>query len=42
LCEVAPDHVHPTLGEKVLVLLDRLADPSRVVRLGRSALPEPR
>jgi len=42
LCEVAPDHVHPTLGEKALVLLDRLADPSRVVRLERFAHLEPR
>ena len=42
LCEIAPDHVHPTLGEKALVLLDRLTDPSRVVRLERSALLEPR
>ena len=41
LCEVAPDLVHPSLGEKALTLLDRLVEPSRVVRLGRSPLAEP-
>jgi 2-amino-4-hydroxy-6-hydroxymethyldihydropteridine diphosphokinase len=42
LCEVAPDLVHPSLGEKALELLDRLAESSRVVRLGRSPLLESR
>jgi 2-amino-4-hydroxy-6-hydroxymethyldihydropteridine diphosphokinase len=40
LCEIAPDLVHPSLGEKALVLLDRLVEPSRVVSLGRSPFPE--
>jgi 2-amino-4-hydroxy-6-hydroxymethyldihydropteridine diphosphokinase len=38
LCEIASDLVHPSLGEKALVLLDRLTDPSRVVRLRESPL----
>jgi 2-amino-4-hydroxy-6-hydroxymethyldihydropteridine diphosphokinase len=35
LCEVAPEFVHPLIGATVRELLDRLADPSRVVRFGR-------
>jgi 2-amino-4-hydroxy-6-hydroxymethyldihydropteridine diphosphokinase len=41
LCEIAPDLVHPSLGETARVLLDRLAEPCRVVRLGRPPVPEP-
>jgi 2-amino-4-hydroxy-6-hydroxymethyldihydropteridine diphosphokinase len=35
LCDVAPDLVHPLVGATVRELLDRVADPSRVVRFGR-------
>lgn len=41
LCEIAPDLVHPSLGETARVLLERLAQTSRVVRLGRPPVPEP-
>ena len=40
LCEIAPDLLHPSLGETARVLLERLAETSRVVRLGRRPVPE--
>jgi 2-amino-4-hydroxy-6-hydroxymethyldihydropteridine diphosphokinase len=41
LCEVAPDLVHPSLGEKVSALLERLTESSRVVCLGRPPVRGP-
>lgn len=41
LCEIAPDLVHPSLGETVRALLNGLADSSsRVIRLGRPPVPQ--
>lgn len=40
LCEVAPDLVHPSLGETARTLLDRLGESPRVVRLRRLPIPE--
>ena len=41
LCEVAPDLMHPSLGERASSLLGKLTDLSRVVRLGRPPVREP-
>ena len=41
LCEVAPDLVHPSLGERASALLGQLTESSRVVCLGRPPVLEP-
>ncbi len=41
LCEIAPGLVHPSLGETGCELLEKLDEPSRVVRLARHPLSEP-
>ena len=41
LCEVAPDFVHPSLGETARTLLGQLAESSRVVCLGSPPVVQP-
>ena len=41
LCEIAPGLVHPSLGETGCELLEKLDDPSRVIRLARPPHSEP-
>jgi hypothetical protein len=41
LCEVAPDLVHPSLGQRASALLGQLAESPRVVCLGRPPVREP-
>lgn len=41
LCEIAPGLVHPSLGETGCELLEKLDEPTRVIRLARPPLPGP-
>jgi 2-amino-4-hydroxy-6-hydroxymethyldihydropteridine diphosphokinase len=41
LCEVAPDFVHPSLGQTASALLGQLTEPCRVVRFGSPPVPGP-